>query len=218
VLYILSLCVCSLRYPVCNAHAPCCHCWPAPLHNNFPHYLIKGKIFGKKNYWEKCVLIFSTTFVWNFSHSEEKKTERDMINMCTGLQEKNALFLKNFNKSWPFLIYFRKILKYKISWESVQWEMSCSMRVDGHIDGRMDTTTPTVAFRNFAKATNKTEKKFITYKETGSPTKKMAEWGFFRGTVHLSWKEHYLSSNWLFLLVSWTWLVWNICRYSIQKF
>jgi hypothetical protein len=25
------VCVCSLRYPECNAHAPYCHLWPAPL-------------------------------------------------------------------------------------------------------------------------------------------------------------------------------------------
>jgi hypothetical protein len=27
----LSLCICSLRYPACSAHAPCYHLWPAPL-------------------------------------------------------------------------------------------------------------------------------------------------------------------------------------------
>ena len=34
--------VCSLRYPACNAHAPYCHLWPAPLYNIVPHYLIKA--------------------------------------------------------------------------------------------------------------------------------------------------------------------------------
>ena len=44
-------CVCSLRCPACNAHAPYCHLWPARLHI-FPHYLINGTIFRrKKSYW-----------------------------------------------------------------------------------------------------------------------------------------------------------------------
>jgi len=37
-------CICSLRYPVWNAHAPYYHLWPAPLNNNFPHYLVNGTI------------------------------------------------------------------------------------------------------------------------------------------------------------------------------
>jgi len=43
----------------------------------FPNYLINGKIFGKVIEHKMCVLIFSTTFVRNISHS--KTTERDMI-------------------------------------------------------------------------------------------------------------------------------------------
>jgi len=41
-----------------------CHLWPASLYHIFPHYLINGTIFGKKNYWTIEVrFIFSTTFV-----------------------------------------------------------------------------------------------------------------------------------------------------------
>jgi len=40
VLHILCVCVCSLRYPARNAHAPYCHLWPTPLYSIFPHYLI----------------------------------------------------------------------------------------------------------------------------------------------------------------------------------
>jgi hypothetical protein len=39
----------------------------------FPRYLINGAIFGKRVTEHKmCVLIFSTTFVWNISHSKKK--------------------------------------------------------------------------------------------------------------------------------------------------
>jgi len=30
-------CICRLRYPTCNAHAPYCHLCYAPLYNIFPH-------------------------------------------------------------------------------------------------------------------------------------------------------------------------------------
>ena len=56
VLYNLSVCVCGLKYPACNEHAPCCHLWPAPLYIIFPHYLIKGAIFERKLPKTKCVL------------------------------------------------------------------------------------------------------------------------------------------------------------------
>jgi hypothetical protein len=37
--YIFLVCVCSLSYLACNAHAPYCHLWPAPLYIVSPHYL-----------------------------------------------------------------------------------------------------------------------------------------------------------------------------------
>jgi len=51
--------------------------------------------------------------------------------MYIGLNAKYPLFVSDFNDCWIFSIHFRKILKYKISWKSVQWEPSCSKRTDG---------------------------------------------------------------------------------------
>jgi hypothetical protein len=50
---------------------------PAPL-NIYPHYLINGTFF-EKNFIEHkmCVLIFSTTFAWNISHSKNKWARYD---------------------------------------------------------------------------------------------------------------------------------------------
>jgi len=78
VLHNLSVCICSLRYPACNAHAPYCHLWPAPLYNIFPHCLINGTILVKTLVIEHkmYVLIFST-FVWNVSHSKKKWARYD---------------------------------------------------------------------------------------------------------------------------------------------
>ena len=45
----------------------------------FPHYLINGTIFEKRFWTMKRVLIFSTPFVWNISHSEKNWERYDQI-------------------------------------------------------------------------------------------------------------------------------------------
>jgi hypothetical protein len=60
VYYIFWVCVCSIRYPACNAHAPYCRLLPVRLYNIPPNYLLHGKIFGKTMLLKvKCVLIYS---------------------------------------------------------------------------------------------------------------------------------------------------------------
>jgi len=68
---------CTLGYPKCSAHEPYCHMWPAWLYNNFPHYLIKAQFFKKVTEHEMCVLILSTIFFWNISHSKKKWAKCD---------------------------------------------------------------------------------------------------------------------------------------------
>jgi len=53
-----------------------------------------------------------------------------------------------FNRTWIFGTGFRIIFSYQISWKSVQWEPSCSMRTDG----QADMTKYLFAFRDFANA------------------------------------------------------------------
>ena len=49
VLHNLSVCICSCMYPACNALAPYCHLWPAPLYDvHFSYYFTKGTILEKK--------------------------------------------------------------------------------------------------------------------------------------------------------------------------
>ena len=89
------MCVCNLRYPTCNAHAPYCHLCPAPLYNIFPHYLINGTIFEKKLLNTKCVFWFSLQ-LFSESFLILRWTQRDFNKMLTRLHVKHLLFLSDF--------------------------------------------------------------------------------------------------------------------------
>ena len=127
----LWVCVCSLRYPACYAYAPYCHLWPAPLYSIFPHYLIHGTIFGKRLLNPKCVFWFSVLLL-SVTFLILRRTESEMIRKCTyiGLHVQ-CQFLSDINERGIFPTEFRKILNYRISWKSDQWEPSCYMRTDG---------------------------------------------------------------------------------------
>jgi hypothetical protein len=49
-------------------------------------------------------------------------------NIYIDLHVKYPLFLSDFNETRILSAYFRKILKYHISWKPVHWEPGCSMR------------------------------------------------------------------------------------------
>jgi hypothetical protein len=133
--YTIWVCVCSLRYPSCNAHAPYCHLWPAPLYRISAHSLIKGTFFEKKKLQNtKCgSLSFSATFVWNISHSKKKWARCDK-NVCLS-SCKVPLFLIGFNETlmfWADLFFkFSNIKFYEIP-PPPQWGHSCSVRTDRH--------------------------------------------------------------------------------------
>jgi len=73
VLHNMSVCICSVMYPACNAHAPY---WSVvgPVLQYFSTLPHKGHDFRKKSFWlqEMCILILSTFFVWNIPHSKKK--------------------------------------------------------------------------------------------------------------------------------------------------
>jgi hypothetical protein len=126
----------SREYPACNAHAPYRHLWHALLYNTFPLYLINGTIFEKRLLNTKCVFRFSVL------HLSEtffilRRSERNMIlkKRILILKYSTIFFLSDCNKTRIFLTYFRKILKHKISWKSVQLDPSCYMRMDGRTGG-----------------------------------------------------------------------------------
>jgi hypothetical protein len=129
--YIFWVCVCRLRYPVCTAHAPFCHLWPARLYSIFPYGLLNVTIFGRKLRNMKYVLWFSLQRL-----SEKflimRRIEQHMIKMYIGLHVECPLFVSDFNETWILTTDFRKILQYQILWKSIQWEPSWSMRTGGH--------------------------------------------------------------------------------------
>jgi hypothetical protein len=100
------------------------------VYHIFPHYLINGTI--KKNHWTQNV---SFDFLYNFcpkNFSFQKELSDIWPKKYSGLHIKYTLFLSDFNETWIFSTYFRKILKNQTSWKSVQGEPSCSMRTDRH--------------------------------------------------------------------------------------
>jgi hypothetical protein len=104
----VCVCVCSIIYPACNAHAPCCRQWPAPLYNTFPRYLIRNTILEETFIENKMFIsIFCITFVSNIFRT--KKNWGD-IKMYIGLPLTYPLFLSDFHEPWIFSSNFRKIL------------------------------------------------------------------------------------------------------------
>jgi hypothetical protein len=150
--YIFRECVCSLKYPACNAHAPFCDLWPARLYHIFPHYLIKGITFGQKKWWViKYVLICFTTVVWNISHSERNWVRCNHKRTCIHVFVCSSRYFCQILTKVDFFIHFRKLFKYQISWKSDELEPSSSMRTDRHTD----KTKIVAAFRNFANVPKK---------------------------------------------------------------
>ena len=61
--YTFWVCICRLRYPAYNMHAPYCHLWSVRLYNILPLYLVNGTILKKKKNHEHKMCF---DFLYNF--------------------------------------------------------------------------------------------------------------------------------------------------------
>ena len=141
--YLFWMCICSFRYPACKAHSPYFDLWPVWLYLIFPHYLINGMIFGKKIVIEREICVLISPQLLSETFPILRSIELD-IKMYTSLHIKFPLFLFDFNETWTFSTYFRKILN-----------ISNFMKIRPR--GRRDTTKLIIAFRNFCEKRLKTE-------------------------------------------------------------
>jgi hypothetical protein len=89
------------------------------------HDFQKTLLSIKYVFWSSVQLLLETFLIL-------RRIEREIIINVHRSSCKVPLFLSNFKETWILSTDFRKILKYKISWKSVQWEPSCSMRTGRH--------------------------------------------------------------------------------------
>jgi len=103
--YIFWVCVCSLRYPACNEHAPHCHLWPVQLYNIFPHYLIESTN-KRKLLNTNCVLWFS---LWLLSEKSLIliRSKQDII-ICVYSSSCKVFIIQDFKETWIFLTDLKK--------------------------------------------------------------------------------------------------------------
>jgi len=149
------VCVCSSRYRKFTAHVPYWHLWPAMVHNICQHSH-KRRYFRKRNLLNtKRVLWFSLkllTETFLFLRSKDW----DMVKNAYWSSCKEGVMLVRFEWNLNFLNIFSKNIQILISWQTVQWKPSCSIRTDG----QTEMTKLTVTFRNFAKASFQLTSKF----------------------------------------------------------
>ena len=137
--YICWVCICSLRYPACNAHAPYCHLCLVGFYSIFSTLSHKEYDFKKKILKIKYVFWFSlqlpsTTFVIL------TRTERDI-----GFHVKCPLFLPDFDEN---SIFSTEDLKNTLN---IKFYPNPSNENQlSHADGAINMTKLTVAFNNFA--------------------------------------------------------------------
>jgi len=140
------VCVCSLSYPACSAHAPY---WPVRLYGIFPHYLINGEIFGEKIL--KKDAYFHFPYKCCLKHfSFEGKMSQIWLKICILVLRKVPVILVRSKWNLHFLNRFSK--NFQISHFMKRRPVGAQLF---HAERRTDMTKLIVAFSNFTKAPKK---------------------------------------------------------------
>jgi len=93
------VCVCSLSYPACIAHAPYCRLLLAGLCHIFPHYLIWPDFQDKVIVYKMCVLISLHLLSDTFFFFILRRISEILSYMYIYLNVKYHLFLSDFNET-----------------------------------------------------------------------------------------------------------------------
>jgi hypothetical protein len=138
------------------------HLWSARLYHIFQLDLINGTILEKNFLNIKiCVLILSTTFVWNISHSKKHwaRYDKKCVLFCRYRPVILVLFKRNLNVLYRFWKYAQISNVTKILPVGIELFLA---------DGRTDMKKLIVAFRNFANAPKNGLNWFVMWSNRGA--------------------------------------------------
>ena len=145
------LCVYSLSYSACNAHAPHHRLWPVGQYHNFPYYLTNGTILGKESLNIKMCVSFSVRLLSETFHIL-RRVQRDIAIDIHRSCCKVPFVLVRFEWNLNFVDKFSKntqmsnFMKIRSVWAEL------SMWTDGQTDRQTYVTKLIIPFRNFANA------------------------------------------------------------------
>jgi hypothetical protein len=145
--YIFRVCIWSLRYPACNAHAPYCHLWSVRLYNIFLHYLKNDTIFGRKLLNTKCVFLFSLQFL-SETFFILRRNERDIIKNVYWSSCKVSAIIVRLKYGLNFLDRFSKNTQIS-NFMKIRPVGNELFHANGRTDIQTDISKVMVAFQQF---------------------------------------------------------------------